>query len=232
MPDIRFSREGHILPSSSHSHSHSHSSSAHYDSLNPSSSHHLPPSRASGYHNRHGSIGSSSVSVSRGASPAPVPPLPQSQSLAGHLAAYAAGEGYGHQASSSSSAAGAGAGGGPQTGFGSPIRLGEIQKRRSYASLRAASSSTGVGEDLPRLSSFSSNTIASFPSSGGGGGSGKREIPSVMGVFQQQGIAGKAEAVRMPKGPGMPAPSPATDEGATAAAAVGTGSEGEWRRRG
>ncbi|GAA5944014.1 hypothetical protein JCM10213_008971 [Rhodosporidiobolus nylandii] len=187
MPDIRYTRDGHILPSSS-------LSGAHYPS---------------------------SAASSRSASPAP-PPLPQSTSLSANLAAYSAGQGY---ASQSGSLRG-------DAAYSTP------QVRRSTANLR---------EGYATIAGVPSSSSASHATWGTPTRSSRRETPSVLGLFQQQGISpsspsggegggksvfwasgdggkgtpGKADPIRQPRGP-------------SEASANGGGGEREgmeWRRR-
>ncbi|GAA5833419.1 hypothetical protein JCM11251_003489 [Rhodosporidiobolus azoricus] len=207
MPNIRYSRDRHILP-------------------DPASS---------TLFSTHGAS-ASSASLSR--SPSPVPPLPQSTSLSAHLAAYSSGSGYAPASSST---------------FGTP---GAAQKRRSYASLRSAAGGGGGGWESPGglgngsnfatvagiPQSFSSSSLTTTPTRGGGGAS----RPSVQNLFSgsespvkegregrdlfwassvERNTPGKAEPVRMPAGPGVGGVAGSVRENGT------VGEELEWRKR-
>ncbi|GAA6030700.1 hypothetical protein JCM8097_006278 [Rhodosporidiobolus ruineniae] len=241
MPDIRYSRDGHI---------------ASFGLAPPSSATTSAWSSAGG-------SGSHSPASSRSTSP--IPPLPttstsgltQSTSLAANLAAYSSGVGYASQSASGSGSIASSSTAGtvnPNGAIGTPLAA-SSSKRRSYASLRSASAAAdafGLGAGAGG-SGYATFALATPTRAGGGGGRREREIPSVQGLFQAQGIAPAAAAsspgsgsstgggggggknvfwagegaerkeatpVRMPRGPGTPG-SEGDKEG-----------EGlEWRRR-
>ncbi|GAA5982027.1 hypothetical protein JCM11641_004301 [Rhodosporidiobolus odoratus] len=197
MPDIRYSRDGHILPPPPPPPS---SSSAFYSYRSSSSG---------------GGEGLSPVSSSsRSASPAPPPPPPvpllsQSTSLSANLAAYSNGFGYAstqhqhqHQHSDGNGNGSGGAGGiGKGNGNGVYLtpqanhrRRSQMNLREGYATIagvpRHSASSTsfldddGMGEGLGMGSGMGMGIRTPTRSLRAGGG---REVPSVIGMFGSSG---------------------------------------------
>ncbi|GAA5873029.1 hypothetical protein JCM8547_000010 [Rhodosporidiobolus lusitaniae] len=226
MPDLRYSRDGHILPSSSSPYALPPSDAPHYSSDSPSRS----ASPATSLSRPSASRVPSSSGGGGG--------LSQSTSLAANLAAYSAGVGFVGLSSSSSPSQN------QQHRTAQEQRESvkeQAMKRRSYASLRSAGAGWGEGgggggRDEGRFATIAGGSPARRRGEG-------RETGSVMGVFQSAGIApsgqegkkggGKAEATRQPRGPDVvlsPRLGESTEEGKGEGGKAGR-SEGEWRKR-